>query len=212
MTRDRFDREQRLVQRLRRGGVAVFPTDTAYGLGASIHRPRAVRRVFRAKNRPVEKTVPVLVVPDQARRLARFAPTERAAARRFWPGGLTLVLTARAPDRLTAGLVRDGTLALRVPDYPPLLRVLKRAGPLVGTSANPSGDPTPTRAEELASELLEWVDITVRGPVPGGTSSTVAQWGPRRNRWTVHRAGAVSPDRLPQSNADPPIVTEEDPG
>lgn len=212
MTRDRLDGEEHLIKRLRRGGVAVFPTDTAYGLGASIHRPGAVRRVFRAKGRPVEKTVPVLVVPDQARRLARFSPTERAAARRFWPGGLTLVLEARAPDRLTAGLVRDGTLALRVPDYPPLLRVLRRCGPLVGTSANPSGEPTPTRAQELSPELLERVDVTVRGAIPGGTSSTVAQWSSREERWTVHRAGAVPPDRLPRSNPDPPAVSEEDPG
>lgn len=200
------------MEALREGGVAVFPTDTAYGLGARIDRPRAVRRVFGIKRRSTERTVPVLVLPNQARRLAEFAPTERAAADAFWPGGLTLVLAARRPEGLADGLEREGTVALRVPEYPALHRVLERTGPLVGTSANRSGGPTPRRTEDLSDGLLEQVDVALVGPVPGEASSTVARWLPEDERWKVHREGAVPADQLPRPDAVEPAEAEEDSG
>lgn len=212
MTPERFEREDRIAEALRDGGVAVFPTDTAYGLGGRIDRPRAVRRVFEIKRRSTDRTVPVLVLPDQARRLAVFSPVERAAADRFWPGGLTLVLAARNPDGLADGLERDGTVALRVPDYPALHRVLERTGPLVGTSANLSGASTPRRRSDLSGELLERVDVVLRGPVPGEDSSTVARWSPEDGDWTVHRTGAVTPDQLPRPDTVESAGTEEEPG
>lgn len=163
------------AQTLRNGGVVVFPTDTVYGVGARAGDGEAVTRIFRAKRRPPERALPLLLadandLPLVARRLS---PAARRLARAFWPGGLTLVVW-RAPAFHSTALAGD-TVAVRVPDHPVARRLIELAGePLATTSANISGAPSPLTAEEAARQIGAAVDLVLdAGPAPGGIESTV---------------------------------------
>jgi L-threonylcarbamoyladenylate synthase len=176
---------------LRRGGVVAYPTETFYGLGALARDAAAVARLAGAKGRPEGKPLPLLAA-DRAmvEEVAELGPLAARLADRFWPGPLTLVLPARPglPDAVTAG---TGTVGVRVPGSE-VARALSRAagGPIVSTSANPSGGPPPSRAEELEPGLRARLDgVLDCGPAPGGLPSTVAAVEDGRVR--LVRAGAV---------------------
>jgi L-threonylcarbamoyladenylate synthase len=178
---------------LRAGGLVAFPTESFYGLGADALAAAAVARVFRAKRRPADKPVLVLVdsVAMAERVTARLSPEARGLMARHWPGPLTLVLEAAAgvPAALTAG---TGTIGVRMPGHPLALALVRATGrPVTAPSANPSGVPPPTTAEEVRRYFEGEVDVILDGgPTAGGTGSTVADctvWPPR-----VLRAGPVA--------------------
>ena len=153
------------VQILRSGGVVAFPTDTVFGLGADGLNEMAVRRVFKAKGRQAASPVPLLIGGvDSLELIALTAqPYVDALAEAFWPGPMTLVLPARPeiPDSVTAG---TGTVGVRVPDHPvPIALIDGLGGPIVGTSANPSGTPPTGDAAEVAANLAGSVDLVIPG-------------------------------------------------
>jgi L-threonylcarbamoyladenylate synthase len=128
---------------LQKGGVVVFPTETAYGLAADATDAKAVRKVFAIKGRGAEKSVP-LIASDRAmaERYIHLTPSLRMLAKRHWPGPLTIVGLVRFG--LAPGAVRkDGTVAIRVSSHP-IARALSRAlnSPIVATSANVAAQPT----------------------------------------------------------------------
>lgn len=151
---------------LREGGLAAFPTETVYGLGADARNDTAVARIFEAKGRP--RFNPLIAhVPDlaAARRLAVFDARAEALAAAFWPGPLTLVLPLRADAGLsplvTAGL---DSVALRLPAHPVAQALLAAfGGPVAAPSANPSGRISPTRAAHVRDGLGPRVDAIVDG-------------------------------------------------
>ena len=161
---------------LKKGGIVAFPTDTVYGLGADPLNEQAVDRIYKVKKRPHNLSLPLLladksnllkvasVVPEIAWRLAE----------RFLPGGLTLVLIKSpwVPRSVTAG---GDTVAVRIPDHPVPIALIRGLGtPIVGTSANLSGKPSPVTAEEVREQLGDEVDFIIDcGRCPGGTESTV---------------------------------------
>ncbi|MDR2137896.1 MAG: threonylcarbamoyl-AMP synthase [Synergistaceae bacterium] len=160
---------------LREGGLAAFPTETVYGLGADGLNPEAVRGIFRAKERPADNPLILhLSVYKEAERLALVDERAEAAMKVFWPGPLTLVLPARAvvPKEVTGGL---STVALRVPDHPVALALIRAAGcPVAGPSANRSGRPSPTDADAVATDLGDRIDLLLdAGRVDVGLESTV---------------------------------------
>lgn len=181
------------VRVLRAGGLVVFPTDTVYGLGADPFNAEAVARVYQVKGRAAAKPLQLLLAdPAQLPRVAAALP-ERAqrAARGFFPGGMTLVLK-RAPG-LPPGVVAGGeTVGVRVPDHPLCLELLRAfGGPLAATSANRSGQPSPTTAQEAAAQVGAAVDLVLDGgPCPLGRESTVLDLSGPRPR--LLREGAVS--------------------
>lgn len=160
---------------LRRGGIVAYPTETFYGLGALARDGAAVERLSRAKGRPEGQPLPLLAADRaQVDEVAELGPLAERLAARFWPGPLTLVLPARPglPAPIAAG---TGTVGVRVPGSE-VARALARAagGALVATSANPSGEPPPARAEELSPALRARLDAVLDlGPTPGGLPSTV---------------------------------------
>jgi L-threonylcarbamoyladenylate synthase len=177
---------------LRAGGLVAFPTETFYGLGANALDPAAVGRVFRAKGRPADK--PLLVLVESAERAAAVVaelpgPARRLIAR-YWPGPLTLILRARPelPHALTAG---TGTIGLRVPDHPVARGLARAAGfPITAPSANLHGGASPRTAAEVLTGLGEAVDLVLDGgPTAGGAPSTVLDLTGDRPR--LVRAGAV---------------------
>jgi L-threonylcarbamoyladenylate synthase len=177
---------------LNAGGTVAFPTESFYGLGADALDPAAVARVFRIKGRAESK--PVLVLVDSVERalslVSSAGPDVRGLMARHWPGPLTLVLPAgpTVPAAITAG---TGTVGVRVPGHPLTLALLRAASmALTGTSANPSGEPPPSHADEVARRLPGLVDVILDGgPTAGGPGSTVADctvWPPR-----ILRQGSV---------------------
>src|SRR5437763_3275113 len=162
---------------LRDGNLVAFPTETVYGLGGDATSETAVARIFSAKERP--RFNPLIVhVPGvaEAEALAEFDDRAREAARRFWPGPLTLVLRRRADAGLSllasAGL---DTVALRVPAHPIAQQLLRAVGrPIAGPSANRSGRVSPTTAAHVAEELANGVVLILDGGAcPLGLESTV---------------------------------------
>ncbi|MES0278318.1 MAG: L-threonylcarbamoyladenylate synthase [Dehalococcoidales bacterium] len=166
---------ERGITTLRGGGVVAFPTDTVYGLGASIYCEPAVERIYRLKQRSRGMALPLLVASvEQMETLVRVMP---AVARRLLDnlphGELTLVLPASAavPVFISGG----GTVAVRITAHPVALKLIAGLGsPVIATSANLSGRPSATTAAEVRSQLGKGVDVILDGgPSPGGTESTI---------------------------------------
>jgi L-threonylcarbamoyladenylate synthase len=175
---------------LDRGQIAVIPTDTVYGVAGRPDVPGATQRIFEAKRRPRGLTLPVLAagVAD-AEAVAAFDDRARALAARFWPGGVTLVLT-----RSEAALAWDlgderGSVGVRVPDHPVARTLLERTGPLATTSANVSGRPTPSDCDGVRAALGEEVAVYLcTGTLTPVPSTVVDLTGPEPR---ILRAGAV---------------------
>jgi L-threonylcarbamoyladenylate synthase len=156
--------------------VVVFPTDTLYGLGADVFSVPALERIFAIKGRPAALALPVLVAGwDQLEMVAQPVPgAGLRLAHRFWPGPLTLVLprSPQVPDPVTGG---GPTVAVRMPDHRVALALARKLGrPIIGTSANPSGQADLMTLDAVESHLGQAVDYIIRaGPAPGGLASTV---------------------------------------
>ncbi|HWQ68778.1 MAG TPA: L-threonylcarbamoyladenylate synthase [Patescibacteria group bacterium] len=161
---------------LRRGGLVAFPTDTLYALGADASNPLAVKRVFEAKGRSLINPIPLLVA-DLTMAIQLVGELPEAAVRlaeRWWPGPLTLVVTA---PRTVCALLTAGTgrIGLRVPDSAVARALIRQfGGPVTGTSANRSGQKDPMNADEVLHQLGDQVNLVLDGgPVAGGSPSTV---------------------------------------
>ncbi|HLT16393.1 MAG TPA: L-threonylcarbamoyladenylate synthase [Acidimicrobiales bacterium] len=182
---------ERVADALRAGGVVVLPTDTVYGVAALPADAAAVERLFSLKGRRHDVPIAVLCADaEQALALAEPAAAERAraAAARWWPGPLTLVLPRRAGLHLHLGQP-DHTVGLRVPDHPLVQAVARLVGPVATTSANRHGQPVAVTAEEAVAALGDGVDLAVAGPRLEGRSSTVVDATP--TPWRVLRDGPV---------------------
>lgn len=161
---------------LRSGGIAAYPTDTVYGLGADIYNDKAVSKVFAAKRRPLNLPLPVLICDLlQLKELtADVPPTAARLITAFWPGALTLVFNKAAAFNSTV-LAGEGKIAVRMPDHAVTLRLIKEAGcPIVGTSANLHNHNAPLTAAQIMDQLGATIDFILDGgPCPGGTESTI---------------------------------------
>jgi L-threonylcarbamoyladenylate synthase len=124
-----------------RGAIAVFPTDTVYGIGTTALSAKACARVYEIKKRPGSKPLPVFVNSlAQAHKMLVWNETAERLAKRFWPGQLTLILKSSGHMKLAAGT--GVTIGVRMPDHPFLLKFLKACNvPLAQTSANISSEP-----------------------------------------------------------------------
>jgi L-threonylcarbamoyladenylate synthase len=184
---------RRALEMLHDGAVVVFPTDTVYGVGCRIDHPAAVRRIFELKGRGMQDPLPVLLAdPAQLDEYGRDLTAEaRRLAREFWPGALTIIV--RRSDSVPALVAGGGdTIGLRVPDHP-LPRALARelGTPIVGTSANSHGAPSPVTAQQVAFDLGDTVDLILDGGrCPIGRESTVVDATTADVR--LVRQGAVS--------------------
>lgn len=192
------------AERLRRGELVAFPTETVYGLGAHALDPDAVARIFAAKGRPAWNPVIVHVASTaDARALVHDWPDRaQRLADRFWPGPLTLVLRKHdtVPDVVTAG---TDTVALRVPSHPVALALLREAGiPIAAPSANRFTQLSPTMASHVAQGLGDRVSLILDGgPCDVGIESTVLDL--TGDTPTILRAGVLEADTLAASLGEP---------
>ena len=181
---------------LQRGELVVLPTDTVYGLAADAFDKEAVADLLDAKGRGREMPPPVLVsAPTTLDALAVKVPSwARALVEEFWPGALTLVCHAHTSLQWDLGDTR-GTVAVRMPDHELTLEILERTGPLAVSSANLTGDPAATDADQAEEMLGDDVEAIVdAGTSPGGEASTIVDATCTPGR--VLRLGAISLDRL----------------
>ena len=161
---------------LRQGGIVAFPTDTVYGLGACVSTRQAVERVYAVKERPRNMALPLLLADtSQLTKVAEpVPPIAWLLIDLFFPGALTIVLHRfnLVPDIVTGGGL---TVALRIPAHPIPVALAQGLGePIVGTSANLSGRPSPLTAGEVHSQFGNKIDLIIDGGrCPGGKESTV---------------------------------------
>ena len=174
------------------GGTVVLPTDTVYGLAALPGVEGATQALFDLKDRSQDHPLAVLVADvDQALELVTFE--EPAVGRwmaELWPGPLTIVLRRSA---VAAGLALGGgpdTIGIRCPDHAFVRSLAAEVGPIATTSANRSGEPTPTTADEAAASLVGAVDLVVDGGPAGTVASTVVD--ATGDRWTILREGVIT--------------------
>ena len=161
---------------IRAGGLVAFPTETVYGLGANAWDAEAVQRIFHAKGRPASDPLIVHIADmAQLRQVARDIPDAALdLCQRHFPGALTLVLrkSPRIPRNLSAGL---DTVALRMPDHPVALAVIRAAGvPIAAPSANTFARPSPTNARHVLEDLDGKLDMILdAGPTRIGLESSI---------------------------------------
>ncbi len=178
---------------IRRGEVVGIPTDTLYGLAADPFNLAAIERVFRIKGRVETKALPILIDSvASAEILARALPDAfHRLAKAFWPGGLTLIVEAsdRLPLKVTGN---TGRVALRRPNSGVVTKLLEKVqGPVTGTSANLSGFPPCSSAEQVAKQLGERLPLILDAGETGKTiASTIVDV--RGDDWRIVREGAIS--------------------
>lgn len=180
---------------LRAGRLVAIPTDTVYGVGALAFDGPAVESIYAAKERPLEKAIPILIgdsedlekvgidIPDSARKLAA----------RFWPGPLTVLVPKRAdlPESVSA----TSTVGVRLPDHEVARALLRAAGPMAVTSANISGEPNPVTAQEVYDQLGGRIALIIDGGMTrGGVPSTLVDCTIPELK--ILREGPISMDEL----------------
>jgi len=155
---------ERATEIVKSGGIIVYPTDTSYGLGCDPRIPEALERLMAVKRRDRRTGVPLLFNDlGQCELYHDFVSLERVIARLFWPGSLTLIVKARSdvPEHITAD---RSTIAIRVPNQVIPRGVAQRiGGPIVGTSANRTGGPSPFDVAVAIDQLGEEVDLYIDG-------------------------------------------------
>ena len=188
---------EKAVAILKNGGLVAYPTDTVYGLGACMTDTAAVDRIFQVKGRPKGMALPVLLA--DRKQIEEIVTSVPPAARRlidaFFPGALTIILTKSnvVPEIITGG---GRTVAFRIPNHPVPLALIKGLGkPIVGTSANLSGQPSALTAAEVQTQIGDKIDMVIDGGrCPGGIESTVVDLSGEKP--VVRRQGAISIEKL----------------
>lgn len=185
---------QEAIRIFKNGGIVIFPTDTAIGIGCRIDNEGAVKRLFKIRKRPESK--PCLVLVDSVEMAQDYLlpisqEVKDKLIKKYWPGKLTIVLRSRI-DKVPS-LVTGGTNALgvRFPNNKILLELIDRVGvPIVAPSANFSGEKTPFRFEDLNPELVKQADYVLNEEVSSEKkASTIIDCSVEP--WKILRQGAV---------------------
>jgi len=186
----------RTIAVLNTGGIAAYPTETFYGLGARFDRADAVDRIYALKHRPPDKALPVIIADREQLSLlaASVPPPAGILIDRFWPGPLTLILPAL--PGLTDGIVHEQKIAVRIPGPSFAFDLVRAAGfPITSTSANPSGQLPASTPEMIREYFPHGIDLLIDGgaaasPLPS-TIVDLCGDSPR-----IIREGAISPALL----------------
>jgi L-threonylcarbamoyladenylate synthase len=181
---------------VRAGELVVLPTDTVYGIGADAFDPVAVARLLAAKGRGREMPPPVLIGSAATlEALATGLPSwAQVLVDHYWPGPLTVVVRQQGSLQWDLGETR-GTVAVRMPHDKVALALLARTGPLAVSSANLTGKPAATDADQAAEMLSDQVAVILDGgPSADDRPSTIVDCTGAQPR--VLRVGVISVEEL----------------
>ncbi len=190
------DNIREAINILNQGGIVVYPTDTAFGIGCRIDNTDSIKRLFLIRKRPEAQAVPVLVDSiDMANKYWINIPdlVSEKLISQYWPGALTIVLPCKKEE--TSSLVRGGgdNVGIRMPNHSIAFELIHSIGvPLLGPSANFHGERTPYEFKDLDNQLLKIVDFVIPGECTIKQASTVIDCS--ITPWKVIREGAVELD------------------
>lgn len=192
------DQINKAIKIIQQGGVIIFPTDTAFGIGCRIDDESAIKRLFQIRKRPQTQATPVLVSSVEMAKEYLMEISQEVSEKLiqpFWPGALTIVLpcqTEKVPE-LVRG--KGSNLGVRMPNHETTLEIITGVGvPLLGPSANFHGAETPYRYKDLDPELIKLVDFVVPGECSIKRASTVIDCSVQP--WKILREGNVKPSDL----------------
>ena len=192
-----FKKEQlsEIIGQLHEDDVIVFPTDTVYGIGANIHSPIALNKIFEVKNRPTDKSLIILCanVMQMEEIVGPLDQQVKVLVDNFLPGGLTLILNTKLElaDEITRG---KSTIGLRIPNHPVALELLEKVGPLARTSANISGEPSPTMIETSNPVISRVKFVIDDGETMEKVPSTILDC--TQSEIVILRQGAISEEEI----------------
>jgi L-threonylcarbamoyladenylate synthase len=165
---------EKVLEKLKSGEPCAIPTETVYGLAASIDNPFAIRQIFALKERPIDHPLIIHASSiEMASHYAEFTEQAMAIGQRFWPGPLTLILPKKntVPDEVTGGLP---TVGVRIPNHSLTKELIEKYGvPLAAPSANKFGKTSPTCADHILIDHNHLVSVLDGGPCTVGVESTI---------------------------------------
>ena len=160
---------------IKAGGIVAFPTETVYGIGTNAFDEEGVKKIYKIKNRPKNKPLPILLAESSQIKsvVAKISKKAEELMKKFWPGPLTIIFekSVKVPNIVSAG---SQTVGVRIPDHKVIQELIKASGvPIVATSANKSGEEAPKDAQEVEKSLKEIDLILDGGKTKLGIPSTV---------------------------------------
>ncbi|MFX1297133.1 MAG: L-threonylcarbamoyladenylate synthase [Promethearchaeota archaeon] len=175
------------------GKLVVFPTDTVYGLATDPFNENAVKNLIKVKKRDYSKGLPVLIANIEiAKEFVEFSKVANSIASQFWPGALTLILPLKKPLPYQVTGYRN-SLGIRIPNHDVARRLAKI--PIIGTSANISGQKSPVTAEEAMKQLGDAIHLVLdSGPIEKGLPSTILDLSENEPKFL--REGAIKYSEL----------------
>lgn len=184
-----------VLQTITQEDVIIFPTDTVYGIGASIFSPKALDKIFEIKNRPTDKSLIVLCANKVQLEeiVGPLSVDVNKIIDTFLPGGLTLILNCYMPlpEEITRG---KQTIGVRIPNHPLALELLKEIGPLATTSANISGEPSPTKIDMLNPVIQRVNYVFDDGETKQQIPSTILDC--TKDEFVILREGAITLEEI----------------
>jgi L-threonylcarbamoyladenylate synthase len=185
---------EKASQIINQGGIAVFPTDTVYGIGCNPYNRDAVRKIYEIKSRDILKPFPVLVYSKEiAERIAFFDEFTKKIVEKFWPGTLTIILKLTDAELKKSLNVTD-KIAVRVPNHKCTLELLKKCNFLVGTSANISGQSSFTNPDECFKNIQKYDVFVDGGIITSKTESTIIEI--ENEKIKIIREGSLSYEEI----------------
>ena len=162
-------------QVIKKGGIAIFPTDTVYGIGCNPYNINAVKKIYEIKSREKIKSLPVLAYSlDIVKEITCIDSFTEKIIKKYWPGPLTLILKL-TDKKLKKSLKLDKKIAVRIPDSKCTLKLLEKCGLLVGTSANISGNSSYTNPDECLKNIKNYDVFLNGGTITSKGESTIIE-------------------------------------
>ena len=188
---DGIDKATKIINE---GGIAIFPTDTVYGIGCNPYNQDAVKKIYEIKSRDFSKPLPVLIYSMEiADKIAFFDEYTKRIAEKFWPGSLTIILKLK-DDNLKTTLRLNDKIALRIPNHNCTLELLKKCNYIVGTSANISGQPSFTDPTECVENVQNYDVFVDGGIINSKLESTIIEI--ENNGFKIIRQGVLTKEEI----------------
>ena len=166
---------EKTFQIIENGGIAIFPTDTVYGLGCNPYNSNAVKKIYGIKSREKIKLLPVLAYSlEIVKKITHIDAFTEKIIEKYWPGPLTLILKL-TDEKLKKSLKLDDKIAIRIPDSECTLKLLEKCNLLVGTSANISGNTSFTDPDECIKNIKNYDIFLNGGTITSKGESTIIE-------------------------------------